>query len=89
MSVQETRGWSGARVEVGMLRGRENPLLENENGLGFLGFLVSWFLGFWFLGFRDSLFPGFLVSWCQRFLVSWFQFFGFEISKIQGTHITK
>ncbi len=52
--------WSGAGVEVGMVRG----------GGGVLGFLVSEFLGFkvsWFLGFKVSWFLGFKVSKFQRF----------------------
>ena len=52
--MQEWKGWSGARVEVGMLRGK-----------GFLGFLVSKFLGFKVSGFQSFLvsqFLGFLVA---------------------------
>ena len=61
------RGWSGAGVGVGMLRGREIPLLENKK---FQSVLVSWFLVFflfclvyWFLGLLVSWFIGLLVYW--------------------------
>ena len=82
-----TRGWSGAGVGVGLLRGRE--------------FLVSWFLGFLmfvcfsfvfvsFLGFFIAWFHRVLVSvsWFQSVLVSWFQsflrsqFLGFKVSLV-------
>ena len=53
------RGWLGAGVGVGMLRGR--------GGSWFLGFKVSRFQGFLVQQFR-----GFKVSWFRSFLVSKF-----------------
>ena len=58
-----------------MLRGRGNPLNENEKVFWFLGLLVSCFqsvLFYLFLGLLASWFLGFLVSWLLGFLAPWF-----------------
>ena len=53
------RGWSGAGVGVGVLRGRGIPLIEKIE-----------FEVYWCLGFLVSLVLGFLGSWFLSFLVS-------------------
>ena len=72
------RGWSGAGVGVGMLRGAGDFPYLNILVSWFLVFLVSWFAASWFLA---SWFLGSLVSNFLGFKASWF--LGFKISKFQ------
>ena len=60
------RGWSGAGVGVGMLRGR-------RGGSWLLDCLVSRFLGFLVFAFLIFGLFGFKVSWWQSFLVQRFK----------------
>ena len=76
------RGWSGAGVGVGMVRGKGEFLVY-----WFLGFLVSWLLVAWF---RRFWFLCNLFSWCLGFfvfVVSWL--LGFLVSMILGVVVPK
>ena len=60
-------GWSGARVEIGILRGFLVSWFLCFLVSWIQSFLVSWLLVYWFLG---CWFLGFEASWLQSFNVS-------------------
>ena len=60
---------AGARLEIGMLRGRGVTLNENKKTALIIGFLVSWLLGVlvsWFRSFKVSTFQSCIASKTKR-----------------------